>query len=63
MDGLHDRFLNVSLLPGSRAHLAYYARMHSSLPGDIPVRRPGPGSPSSSPRSSWPTARAPSRSS
>ena len=26
MDGLQDRFLNVSLLPGSQAHLAYYAR-------------------------------------
>jgi hypothetical protein len=32
MDGLRDRFLNVSLLPGSRAHFAYYARAGSGVP-------------------------------
>src|SRR5690242_21737595 len=33
MDEPQGRFLNVSLLPGSQAHLAYYARASSSLPG------------------------------
>lgn len=42
MDGLRDRFLNVSLLPGSQAHLAYYAQVNSSLPG---AARPAPARP------------------
>jgi hypothetical protein len=33
MDGPWGRFLNVSLLPGSQAHLAYYARAGAGLPG------------------------------
>src|SRR6266480_749994 len=40
MDGLQGRFLNVSLLPGSQAHLAYYARANSGLPS-----RPRPALP------------------
>src|SRR5262245_10825451 len=32
MDGPQGRFLNVSLLPGSQAHLAYYARASSAPP-------------------------------
>ncbi len=42
MDGLRDRFLNVSLLPGSQAHLAYYAQVNFSLPGSA---RPAPTRP------------------
>src|SRR5437870_5797317 len=49
MDGPQGRFLNVSLLPGSRAHLAYYARASSSLPGPSRPAPPDPAPPSLAP--------------
>src|SRR2546423_1563681 len=49
MDGLQGRFLNVSLLPGSQAHLAYYARANSGLPSRARPAPPGPVPPGPAP--------------
>jgi len=45
MDGPQSRFLNVSLLPGSQAHLAYYARASTGLPAAGHPPRPVPSRP------------------
>ena len=45
MDGPQSRFLNVSLLPGSQAHLAYYARARTGLPAAGHPPRPVPSRP------------------
>jgi hypothetical protein len=45
MDGPQSRFLNVSLLPGSQAHLAYYARAGTGLPAAGHPPRPVPSRP------------------
>lgn len=62
MDGPQGRFLNVSLLPGSQAHLAYYARASSGLPGPPPPAPPGPAPPPLAPSGPVPSGPAPPRS-
>ena len=64
MDGPQGRFLNVSLLPGSRAHRAYHAQASSRPPGTAPsCPAPGcPAPPRSAPPRSAPPRSAPPRS-